>query len=152
VLGLFFSPENVGDVFFWNAGWLSVDYTSLFLSWKMELFITTAVRTSNLMSYSSLSANDSLSALYVMYALKSFNSWWIFIGMCSVHIQNNLTAMWDGFTFCQMCHAWKVDWYNCMIFLWMHIIHCRNHWRDHVRLQGAWLPKIAWEYLEEDAG
>jgi hypothetical protein len=30
LLVLFFDPEDEGDIFFQNAGWLSTDYTALY--------------------------------------------------------------------------------------------------------------------------
>jgi hypothetical protein len=42
-----FDPEDGGDTFLRNIGWLSTDYMALF-SQKTVLFITTAVRTQNL--------------------------------------------------------------------------------------------------------
>jgi hypothetical protein len=41
LLGLFFDPEDRGDMLLRNIGRLSTDYT------KIELFIITAVRTSH---------------------------------------------------------------------------------------------------------
>jgi hypothetical protein len=46
LLGLFFDPENGGDMSLRNACWHSMDYTCV-ISQKTELFTTTAVRTSN---------------------------------------------------------------------------------------------------------
>jgi hypothetical protein len=42
----FFDPENGGDMFLRNVGRLSTDYTASYPK-KIELFITTAVRTSD---------------------------------------------------------------------------------------------------------
>jgi hypothetical protein len=47
LLGFFFDPEDGGDMFFENISWLSVDYMALY----PELFITTAVRTSDPAKY-----------------------------------------------------------------------------------------------------
>jgi hypothetical protein len=44
LLGLFFDPEDRGDMLLWNVSCLSMDYTMLYPTRK--LFITTAVRTS----------------------------------------------------------------------------------------------------------
>jgi hypothetical protein len=44
LLGLFFDPEDGGDMFLRNVGWVSTDYTALAISKKTEHFITTAVR------------------------------------------------------------------------------------------------------------
>jgi hypothetical protein len=30
LLGLFFDSEDEGDMFLWNIGWLSTDYTALY--------------------------------------------------------------------------------------------------------------------------
>jgi hypothetical protein len=43
--GLFFDPEDGSDIFIRNGSWPSMDYTALYPT--IELFITTAVRTSN---------------------------------------------------------------------------------------------------------
>jgi hypothetical protein len=45
VLGLFFNPEAGGDMFLWN--WLTFNRLHGVISQKIELFITTSVRTSN---------------------------------------------------------------------------------------------------------
>jgi hypothetical protein len=42
LLGLFFDPEDGGNMFFRNVCLFSTDYTALYLG--RELFITTAVR------------------------------------------------------------------------------------------------------------
>jgi hypothetical protein len=44
LLGLFFDPDDGGDMLLRNVGWLSTDYTALYPR-KTELFMTTAVRT-----------------------------------------------------------------------------------------------------------
>jgi hypothetical protein len=46
LIGIFFDPEDGGDMFLYNDGWLSTDYMRD-ISQKTELFITTGVRTSN---------------------------------------------------------------------------------------------------------
>jgi hypothetical protein len=43
---LLFDREDGGDVFLRNVGWLSAEYTGV-ISQKIELFVTTAVRTSD---------------------------------------------------------------------------------------------------------
>jgi hypothetical protein len=43
-LGLFFNPEDGGDMFLLNIGCFSTDYMALY---PVELFINTAVTTSN---------------------------------------------------------------------------------------------------------
>jgi hypothetical protein len=47
LFGLFFDPEDEGDRFLRNVGWLSPDYKALFPRRYRQLFITTAIRTSN---------------------------------------------------------------------------------------------------------
>jgi hypothetical protein len=47
LLGVFFDPEDEGDVFLRNVSSLSTGYKALHISQKIELFITVAMRTSN---------------------------------------------------------------------------------------------------------
>jgi hypothetical protein len=46
LIDLFFYPEDRGHTLLWYTGWFSTDYMALLLQ-KIELFITTAVRTLN---------------------------------------------------------------------------------------------------------
>jgi hypothetical protein len=48
LLGLHFHPENVGDMFHQNAGWLSTRYTALHSGEYVQLFIFISMRTTNL--------------------------------------------------------------------------------------------------------
>jgi hypothetical protein len=52
LLGSFIDPEDGGDMFLRNIGWLSTNYTALHP--QRQLFIVTAVRTWNPASYSLL--------------------------------------------------------------------------------------------------
>jgi hypothetical protein len=47
LLGLIFGPEDGGDMLLTNVGRLSTDYTHGVISQKIELFMSTAVRTSS---------------------------------------------------------------------------------------------------------
>jgi hypothetical protein len=57
LFGIFFDPEDAGDIFLRNVGCLSTDHTAL-VSRKIPLSITTAVRTADFTGYEPLGSLD----------------------------------------------------------------------------------------------